>query len=47
MSDINLARPMRIAIEGSELTVIDFEEILDVLKRKIVEYYCNRLLLIL
>ena len=34
VSDINLARLMRIAIEGPELTEIDFNEILEVFKEK-------------
>ena len=34
VSDINLARLMRIAIEGPELTDIDFNEILEVFKEK-------------
>ena len=36
LSDVNLARLMRIAIEGPELSTIDFKEILDVFKE------CNR-----
>ena len=34
ISDVNLARLMRITIEGPELTSIDFNEILDVFKEK-------------
>ena len=34
ISDHNLARLMRIAIEGPELSVVDFNEILDVFKEK-------------
>ncbi len=34
ISDANLARLMRITIEGPELTSIDFNEILDVFKEK-------------
>ena len=32
--DDNLARLMRIAIEGAELTVVDFDNILDIFKEK-------------
>ena len=34
ISDINLARLLRISIEGPELNNIDFNEIIDVFKRK-------------
>ena len=34
VSDINLARLIRIAIEGPELTAIDSNEILEVFKEK-------------
>ena len=34
ITDDNLARFMRIAIEGPELTAIDFEKILDIFKGK-------------
>ena len=34
ITDDNLARLMRIAIEGPELTVVDFDKILDIFKEK-------------
>ena len=36
LSDINLARLMRIVIEGPELASVNFNEILDVFKEQIV-----------
>ena len=37
LSDINLARLMRIAIEGPKISAVDFNEVLEFLKRKTVE----------
>ena len=37
ISDVNLARLMRITIEGPELTSIDFNQILEVFKEKNTE----------
>ena len=37
ISDVNLARLMRITIEGPELASIDFKEILEIFKEKITE----------
>ena len=34
ITDDNLARLMRIAIEGPELTAVDFDNILDIFKEK-------------
>ena len=34
LSDINLARLIRIAIEGPELTSVNFDEVLDIFKEK-------------
>ena len=38
INDINLARLMRIAIEGPELSIVDFNEVMDVFKIIIREY---------
>ena len=34
INDINLARLMRIAIEGPELSIVDFNKVMDVFKEK-------------
>ena len=34
LSDVNLARLMRIAIEGPELTSVNFDEVLEIFKEK-------------
>ena len=44
LSDVNLARLMRIAIEGPQLSATDFSEILDILKETnhcILLYYSS------
>ena len=38
INDINLARLMQIAIEGPELSIVDFNEVMDVFKIIIREY---------
>ena len=38
INDRNLARLMRIATEGPELVHVDFNEILDILRHRIIEY---------
>ena len=38
ISDVNLARLMRITIQGPELASVNFDEILEVFKEKIVVF---------
>ena len=37
-SDVNLPKLMHIAIEGPDLSIIDFLEILEVLKKLLIEF---------
>ena len=41
LNDTNLKRLMRIAIEGPEMKLVDFDEVLDVLEKKIGVSVCK------
>ena len=46
VSDSNLGRLMHIALEGSQLPTVDFDQVLDMYKQQNLEWLCNHLLLI-
>ncbi len=41
LSDVSLAQLMRVAIEGPELTKVNFEEILAIFGQQTDFFYCN------